>query len=317
MGCLCSILGFIFLLDGGGERVTWHMWKPSPAHLEEGREVRAAPSADIGDDVTKSGGSAGVQRARNKGHKQGRAEIMKVRRTRKAQGMANSTLADDTGPAGIPADGFYQKFKIPMLILFSTLAIAILGSTIWQCCFRDKKNNELEPQSPLPTFIGPSGVRREHNHLPYPRSPHYHPYGGSPGSSTRSKVRGREGREVTQTTSGWLRHAGPGRPLYRNWPQAETRVRIRVPPTTGTPLDGAYAMAYMQEEMRQEQPQQHREGRQQEEYEMEAHGLETREATPPPPYKARRSTDDTVDRPPGCLCAHVSKSSGSEGLRHL
>ncbi|KAK3347836.1 hypothetical protein B0H65DRAFT_507837 [Neurospora tetraspora] len=267
MGCLCAILRFIFLLDGGGERVTWHMWEPSPAHLEEGREGCDCPKCKV----------------------------------------ANSTLADGTGPADIPADGFYQKYKIPMFILFSALAILIFGSTIWQCCFRKKKSIELESQFHLPPFIGHGGVSREDNHLPYPHSFHYHQYGGRTRASTRNRDRGRDrhGREVIRTTSGWWRHAGLDRPLYRNRPQRQTRVGIRVPPTTGTPLDGAYSMAYMQEETRQEQPQQHREGRQHEEYEMDAHKGQARETTPPPPYKARRSTDDTVDRPPGCLCAHV------------
>lgn len=68
------------------------MWKPSPAHLEEGREVRTAPRADIGDNITKSGGSAGVQRARDKEHKQGRAEMMKVRRTRSITCQQNEAM---------------------------------------------------------------------------------------------------------------------------------------------------------------------------------------------------------------------------------
>ncbi|KAK3391355.1 hypothetical protein B0T20DRAFT_396844 [Sordaria brevicollis] len=34
-----AILRFIFILDGGGERVTWGIWEGSPAHLDEGREA--------------------------------------------------------------------------------------------------------------------------------------------------------------------------------------------------------------------------------------------------------------------------------------
>ncbi|KAK1776631.1 hypothetical protein QBC45DRAFT_453009 [Copromyces sp. CBS 386.78] len=286
MSCLCAIFRFLCLLDGGGERVTWHMWEPSPAHLEEGREACDCPKC--------------------------KAWKLRRREARKFTSQDSSTIVDGTRPANVPADGFYQKYKIPMFILFSAIAITILSTSVWCCCFllpRKKKSNELESQFHLPHLTGHGGVRREHTHLPYPHSLHYHPHGGRTGTSTRDRYSGRDrgGRDMIRTTSGWWRHAGPDRrSLYRNRLQRHTRVGLRVPPTTGTPLDSAYSLAYMQEETRQQEPQQHREGRQQEEYEMEAaHKGQAREATPPPPYKAKRSTDDMADRPPGCLCGHV------------
>ena len=204
-----------------------------------------------------------------------------------------------------------------MFILFSALAIAILSKFIWRCysCLspKKKKSDELESQfQHLPPLTGQRGMRREHMHLPYAHSLNYHLHGGrTGGTDTRDRYSGRErgGRDMIRTTSGWWRHAaGPDRrSLHRNRLQRHTRVGLRVPPTRGTPLDSVYPLAYMQEETRQEQPpQQHREGRRQEAWEMEAtHKGQAREATPPPPYKARQSTDGMDDRPPGCLCGHV------------
>ncbi|KAK3952306.1 hypothetical protein QBC32DRAFT_212802 [Pseudoneurospora amorphoporcata] len=321
MSCLRAIFRFICLLDGGGERVTWHMWEPLPAHLEEGREAYDCPNvkAKDGEGIrcdgwhlvpvgwnNRSDSRAGDRRSETRGYNtRGREWVSRW-------AMRDNTIVDGTRPANVPADGFYQKYKIPMFILFSAIAIAILSTSVWCCCFllpRKKKSNELESQFHLAHLTGHGGVRREHTHLPYPHSLHYHPHGGRTGTSTKDRYSGRDrgGRDMIRTTSGWWRHAGPDRrSLYRNRLQRHTRVGRRVPPTTGTPLDSAYSLAYMQEETRQQEPQQHREGRQQEEYEMEAaHKGQAREATPPPPYKAKRSADDMADRPPGCLCGHV------------
>ncbi|KAK3391356.1 hypothetical protein B0T20DRAFT_396845 [Sordaria brevicollis] len=269
----------------------------------------------------------------------------------------STTLADAgfTRPSDISPTDFFHKYQIPMYILFSTIAILILGCTLWLCCSRKKKKSaqdledlEFQFHPNLPSFIGQgqghlpgniSGVKRGREDdimaLPFSHPLYSVPFVHGPGSSSitpRDNARyGSRGR-TRRTSSGWWRHTpttpSPNnrrpRPLYQRRQHTRNRngmcmgLGIRVPPTTGTPLDSAYSLAYMQEEtpsqiqspQPQRQPQRQQYG--QEEYEMEDNNkgrqaAAAREETPPPPYKARRSSEDihVGERPPGCLCGRV------------